>query len=588
MLRFIAVGAVSLGVAVCMVRGPAPTDEDAKLAAFFDRYLEAEFERHPYDATQAGDHRFDDRLDDLSPAARAAGLAAIKAARGDLAKQVDFARLTRAGQIDFEILRHHLDRTIWLAENTRPFEDDPLVYGDYLTNSVYLLFTQSTLPREQNVRNAAGRISRIPAVVAAARQNLKVCPRQWVETAIAQNKGAITFYDSTLYTIAGEPASGSQLAGPARSAVAALQEYGKFLHEELLPRADGDWRLGAARFARKLEFELDAGLSADEVLREAESEAARVEAEMVVIARQLWAQLFPKVAIPPDDPAGRRDLVRAVLAKLSDARGSSESMVADTTKTVAAIKAFITERDILRLPDPDRCKIVEMPEFQRGRSTAYLNPAPPLDPNADSYYAVSPPPAGWDARTVESYFREYNRAMLQILTIHEAYPGHYVQLEYSNRCPSKIRRLLYSGTFVEGWAVYTEQMMLDQGYGAGDLSLRLHQLKWYLRAVTNAILDHRMHCQKMSDDEALRLLVDRAYQTEGEARGKIVRAKQSSCQLSTYFVGRTAFHRLRQQIQREQGEAFDLGRFHEAVLAFGSLPVKYLPEVVRTRLQQPR
>ena len=178
--------------------------------------------------------------------------------------------------------------------------------------------------------------------------------------------------------------------------------------------------------------------------------------------------------------------------------------------------------------------------------------------------------------------------MLQILTIHEAYPGHYVQLEYSNRHPSLIRQVLSSGTFAEGWAVYTEQMMLDQGFGDGDLALRLHQLKFYLRAVVNAILDHQMHCGDMTDDEALDLLVGRAFQTEGEALGKIIRAKQSSCQLSTYFVGRTAFYRLRQEVQREQGERFDLGRYHEAVLAHGTLPVKYLPELVRGRLDRPR
>jgi uncharacterized protein (DUF885 family) len=148
--------------------------------------------------------------------------------------------------------------------------------------------------------------------------------------------------------------------------------------------------------------------------------------------------------------------------------------------------------------------------------------------------------------------------------------------------------VLYNGTFAEGWAVYTEQMMLDQGYGDGDLSLRLHQLKWYLRAVVNAILDHKMHCSGMTDDEAKDLLVNRAFQSEGEALGKIVRAKLSSCQLSTYFVGRTAFYRLRQAVQREQGEAFDLGRYHEAVLAHGTPPVKYLPELVRERLRQPR
>src|SRR5207244_12382862 len=189
-------------------------------------------------------------------------------------------------------------------------------------------------------------------------------------------------------------------------------------------------------------------------------------------------------------------------------------------------------RDILRRPDPDRCQIIEMPAFKRGNATAYMNSAPPLDPNATGYFAVSPPPKDWDAARVQSYLEEYNRPMLQILTIHEAYPGHYVQLEYSNRFPSLVRKVLYNGTFAEGWAVYTEQMMLDQGYGGGDVSLRLHQLKFYLRAVVNAILDHKMHCTQMTDDEVMDLLVNRAFQSEGEARLKIVRAKQSSTQLS--------------------------------------------------------
>jgi uncharacterized protein (DUF885 family) len=178
--------------------------------------------------------------------------------------------------------------------------------------------------------------------------------------------------------------------------------------------------------------------------------------------------------------------------------------------------------------------------------------------------------------------------MLQVLTIHEAYPGHYVQLEYSNRSRSLVRRILQSGAFVEGWAVYTEQMMLDQGYGDGDLRIRLMQLKFYLRAVVNAILDHKMHCTAMTDDEALKLLTEGAFQSEGEARLKIFRAKQSSTQLSTYFVGRMAHYRLRQQMQRELGDQFDLGRYHEAVISHGSVPTKYLPELVRERLRQPR
>jgi uncharacterized protein (DUF885 family) len=180
---------------------------------------------------------------------------------------------------------------------------------------------------------------------------------------------------------------------------------------------------------------------------------------------------------------------------------------------------------------------------------------------------------------------EYNRRMLRVLTIHEAYPGHYVQFNYANRHPSLIRRTCGSDVFSEGWAVYSEKMMLDEGYGGGDPALRLVALKFYLRAVANTILDHKMHCTATSDEEALRFLTEQAFQSDGEARLKIIRAKQSSVQLSYYFVGRMAFARLRQQIQRELGAAFDLGRFHEAVLEQGSVPVKYLPELVRASLQ---
>ena len=225
-----------------------------------------------------------------------------------------------------------------------------------------------------------------------------------------------------------------------------------------------------------------------------------------------------------------------------------------------------------------------MPEFQRGNSLAYLNGAPPLDPDAPSFYAISPPAKDWSENRTQSLLQEYNRHMLQILTIHEAFPGHYVQLEYSSRAPALIRRVLQSGVMIEGWAVYTEQMMLDQGYGDGNLALRLNQLKFYLRAVCNAILDNKLHTQNMSDEQAIRLMVDGAFQSEEEARAKLVRAKQTSTQLSTYFVGRMAHVRLRDQMQRELGGRFNLGRYHEAVLSQGSVPVKYLPELVRARL----
>lgn len=577
---------VGMFMAVTSTSALAGTDEDGKLAAFYRCYLDETFQQEPYYATVLGDHRFDDKLDDLSAASRAKWMERIRHALAELPRAVQYDRLSCAGQVDYEIFRHDLEKSIWLNENTRPFEHDPRLYTEYINGSVYLLLNQSTLPKETNIANAIARMRQIPRVVAAARENLARPPRVVLETAIAQNRGSIGFYQSDIFEQIGETPQKEALKKAADGVVACLKEYQDFLENTVLPRADGDWRLGKEKFVKKLDLELDAGLSADEVLRAAEADLVRVQRELYIIARQLWGRYYPQRPLPPDDAAGHRATVRDVIAAVQQEHGQPEDLTRDARATVERIRRFIRERHILRLPDPDRCEVIEMPEFKRGNSTAYMESAPPLDAAARGFYAVSPPPKDWDAARVKSLLEEYNSHMLQVLTIHEAYPGHYVQIDYANRNPSLIRRVLGSGVYIEGWAVYCEQMMLDQGYGDGDLALRLMQLKFQLRPLINALIDHKMHCGEMSDDEALRLMVDDGYQSEGEARLKVIRAKQTSCQLSTYFVGRTAMCRLRESVQREMGEKFDLARYHEAVLELGSVPVKYLPELVRARLKE--
>ncbi len=571
-----------------MAVSPVSASEDAKLEAFFKEHLEASFVMRPLDATRLGDHRFDHLLDDVSAPARAAWLAHDRDRLLALPRTVSYEKLSRDGQIDYEILRAELERNIWLAENTRPFEEDPRVYGDTVIDSVYALLTQSTLPREVNLKNAIARMKVIPAVLAEARAALSRPPRSVLETAIRQNRGSIAFFEQGIFELVGESPQRPALERAVAPVVVALKAHQRFLEEELLPRATDSWRLGKEKFAKKLELVLDAGLSADQVLADAEAEYIRVVNDMYVVSRDLWSRYFPRQALPPDDSQGRRSTIAQVVAAASQEHSRPDELVSDARASVGRIRAFIAEHDILRLPEPDRCQVLEMPEFKRGNSLAYLESALPLDPSGKGTYAVSPPLADWPASRVKSFLEEYNRHMLQMLTIHEAYPGHYVQLEYSNRVPSLIRKVLQSGVFIEGWAVYTEQMMLDQGYGEREPALRLNQLKYYLRAVANAILDHKMHAGTMTDEQAMELLVNGAFQSEGEAHLKVIRAKQSSVQLSTYFVGRMAHYRLRQQTQREMGEAFELGRFHEAVLSHGSVPMKFLPELVRRRLQQPR
>jgi uncharacterized protein (DUF885 family) len=560
---------------------------DSALEAFFRRYLDERFDLHPTEATALGDHRFDDKLDDLSPAALEKSLAHLKATRKQLHKEVDRAKLPPEERINFDIFDHELEGNIWVRENTQPFATNPRAYNEYISDSVFLLLTQSRLPKETNIANSIARMKHIPQVVAAAKVNLQKPPRAVLETAIKQNKGSIGFYESDIFVFVGESPQLPALKAEATRAVAVLKDYQQWLEKDLLPRSTDNWRLGKRKFAKKLEYTLNAGMSADEVLRDAEAEFTRVRNDMYVVARQLWHRYFPTTPLPVADDAGKRATIARVMAAVSKEHSQPEQLLADARSQVDAIKKFIREKNILTMLEPDRCQIIEMPEFQRGNSVAYLNGAPPLDPDSPSMYALSPPAKDWPAKQTQSLLEEYNRHMLQVLTIHEAYPGHYVQLEYSARVPSLLRRVLGSGVYIEGWAVYTEQMMLDQGYGAGpdELQLRLNQLKFYLRAVCNAILDHKLHCANMSDEDAIKLMVEGAFQSEEEARAKLVRAKQTSTQLSTYFVGRMAHVRLREQLQRDLGDRFNLASYHEAVLSQGSVPMKYLPELVRAKLK---
>src|ERR1043166_1401660 len=459
-------------VAFCFSLGclnAATETADSALNDFFKQYLDQSFRLRPLEATQLGDHRFDNQLEDLSAKAREAWPEHNRKTLDRLRKEIDYKSLSRAAQIDFEILEHELVKNLWLEENFHPFEDDPRVYSGYINDSTYLLLAQSTLPKESNVANCIARMAVIPRIVAQARENLKNPPRAHTETAIKQNRGAIAFYQQGIFEAAGKTRQASALKAAAAPVAACLKDYQKFLETELLPKANGEWRIGKEKFARKLELTLDAGMNSEQVLSDAEAEFARVERDLYVIARQAWSRYFPGVALPPDDVEGRRSTVRQVLRAVGHEHGKPEDLTRDIRRTVADIKKFITAKDILRLPDPDRCEVVEMPEFKRGNSTAYMESPPPLDPKATGFYAVSPPPKDWDAHRVASYLEEYNSHMQQVLTIHEAYPGHYVQLEYANRNPSLIRKVLDSGVFVEGWAVYTEQTMLDQGYGGGDL-----------------------------------------------------------------------------------------------------------------------
>ena len=349
--------ALTLLVLAMNTTAPAQTSEDDKLAGFFKTYLDEHFCQQPLEATQLGDHRFDARLENPTPAARAEWFAFARRTLKELPRQVAYKQLSRTGQIDFEIFQHELQTQIWMTENTHPFEEDPRTYGDYINGSVYLPLTQSTLPHETNIANCLARMTQIPRVIATAKATLTHPPKPVLETAIRQNRGAISFYEKELFESAGETPQLAKLKAAAAPIVAALNDYQKFLETDLMARADGEWRLGAAKFKHKFDLMLDAGVSADQVFADAQSEFERVQRDLYVIARQLWAKYFSQTPLPPDDAAGRRETITKVIGAVNQDHGTPENLVADASATVTHIKAFIHDHDYLRLPEPDNCRL---------------------------------------------------------------------------------------------------------------------------------------------------------------------------------------------------------------------------------------
>jgi uncharacterized protein (DUF885 family) len=360
----------------------------------------------------------------------------------------------------------------------------------------------------------------------------------------------------------------------------AIDEHQAWLDKELVPNAKGDFRIGAALYDAKLAFALNSPLGRAEIRRRADAELARVRTEMYRIAADVLADAPNAPPLPESpDPAQQQAAIEAALELAYAEKPARDRIVEFARQTLDTASAFVREKDLVEMPDAP-VEIILMPEFQRGVSVAYCDSPGPLDKGQKTFYAVSPIPDEWTPEQVDSFLREYNTRSIHELTIHEAMPGHYLQLAHSNKYPSTLRAVLSSGPFVEGWAVYTEKVMVDEGYLGGDPLMKLINLKWYLRGVANAILDQAIHVDGMSREDAMKLMTVDTFQQEREAAGKWVRAQLTSAQLPTYFVGAQEHFDMRRAVQQRWGAAFSNRRYHDTALSFGSPPVRYVRALI--------
>jgi len=574
MKTIILVVALSISLSISTARANPKDDEFQKIA---HDYIELELENNPEEATELGDHRFDGRLTDYSPEARAKELATQKEFREKL-NALDGSQVTGANNVDFRILKENIDYKIFQAEELKQPDWNPLIYNQSLANSLYVLVARDFASPEKRIPNLRQRMEGIPRVIAQAKANLQHPPRVHTETAIEQTQGAINLVREGLAPLLDRaPQMKKELAPLQEKTAAALEDYKKWLEKDLLPRSDGDFRLGVEKFRKKLRFALASDLSMEEIMKRAQADLQQTQTAIYETALPLYKKYFPKA----DQPAlaDKKNITAAVLNKLAEQHPDDNTIVSYAQKIVGEATDFVRSHNLVTVPDTP-LDVIVMPEFKRGQAIAYCDASGPLEKNAKTFFAVAPTPNDWSKERKESFFREYNNYMVRDLTVHEAMPGHYLQLAHANefRAPTLVRAIFQSGTFVEGWAVYCEQMMAEQGYGGPEV--KMQQLKMRLRAIANAILDQSIHAGNMSEQEAMDLMTKEAFQQEGEAVAKWKRARLTSTQLSTYFVGVSEHLDLRDLAKKKAGASFDQKKYNDQVISYGSPPVKYVRELM--------
>jgi uncharacterized protein (DUF885 family) len=545
--------------------------ENARTARrVFERVLDGLLEAFPEQATELGDHRFDERLNDLSDAGIAVRTATLNGALSAL-DELDEAGLDVADRVDLEILRTQVARDLFLDTEIRPHHNDPLLHlpGDAL----YPLLAREVGEPADRLRSLTARMTAVPDRLRVARETLRDMPRVHVETAIGQVGGILALLRTELEALAErEPGLADGALRARQPAAEALEEHARWL-EAQLPVSDGDARLGEAAFAAKLWYTLDTEISPDSLLSRAESDLQAVEEEI--------AELASRIAGTP--PATGQ--VREVLDRMAaTAPVEAPAIVPLCEQALADLTKRVRDLDVVSVPD-DPVQVIAMPEARRGVAVAYCDAPGPLEPQPagaplPTFFAVSPPPADWSPELLASFYREYNGHMLRNLTVHEAMPGHVLQLAHDKRFAgsTRVRAAGRSGAFVEGWAVYAESLLARYGLGLGaevDDGLRMQRLKVLLRTTINAVLDVRVHTRGMTEAEAMALMTQRGHQEEGEAAGKWRRAQLTSTQLSTYYVGYHEVCGVSEALRVQRPQLSERER-HDHVLAHGSPPPRHL------------
>jgi uncharacterized protein (DUF885 family) len=497
----------------------------------------------------------------------------------------DKASLSAEDRADFDIIDTQIGLALFDIDVAQSYRHSPQMYVELIGSALFNPYVLDYAPKAKRFEDIIARLDAIPHFVEVARRQLFQAPDIWRQVAKEENEGNIDLVDKTLRA-AVPPEQKTAYDASAAQALDSLRAFSRYLGNELAMRGSGDadWRLGAARYATKFKLALATDRTPDQVLSDAEKRMKEVRDRMLELSLPLHAAAFPKHADHSDLHGEDRQntIIREVLDHIAEDHSTPASYLDDARKDLDEARAFVRTKNLVTLPNNDNLQVIPTPEFERGiYGVGGFNPAPVLEPQLGAFFWITPVPADWPKARIESKLREYNKYNLKLLVLHEAMPGHYVQDEFANRIEPKTRRVLraiYSnGPYVEGWAQYVTQVMLDEGFLDNSPELRLTLLKQELRVDANAIIDIRMQTNRMTDEQAMDLMEKTTFQEHEEAVAKLQRVKLSSTQLPTYFVGWRDWLRVREAVNKGSGTTA-LREFHDRALNEGAVP---LPVLVR-------
>ncbi|WP_199609475.1 DUF885 domain-containing protein [Flocculibacter collagenilyticus] len=552
-----------------------------RFTQFSDQFIEDYWRQFPESSTWAGYGKYDHIITIPNAESMVSNMAFVESKLAQL-RAFDLTKLAPKQKIDYYLIENALQSEAWYTKTFKDWQWNPSNYN--VAGGFAQILNSRFKTDDEKLSLVLKRLQYVPDYYNAAQQNINNPTLEYTQLAIQQNQGAFSILNDELLKKVEQSNLSSDdqklFMGRYSQAVEAIKNYISFLTalEQTLAK-NGDarsFRIGEALYEEKFALNIQSGYTAKQMNQKALADKARVTAEMVKLTEQLWPKYFPNTAKPASD----NEAIARLIKHLSVKHVAKDNFISEIKRQIPELETFVRKNNLVTL-DPDKPLVVrETPEYMRGFAGASISSPGPYDKKENTYYNVTPLD-NMDEEQAESYLREYNHWILQILNIHEAIPGHYVQLVYANESPSLIKSVFGNGAMIEGWAVYAERMMLEEGYGNFEPEMWLMYYKWNLRVICNTILDYGIHVNNMTQEEGLDLLMNGAFQERAEAEGKWRRATLSQVQLTSYYSGYREIYDFREAQKQKLGSDFDLKAFHEQFLSYGSAPVKYIRQLMK-------